>query len=171
MERKKEINERGTLIWELNCLRSDLMPNLLDDLVSFEKKGLEEEQCDEVKKALSKLVNAAVAIPDGSFLRKAIWNEFECFEKIYHAWNDDERGESDVARKHRKQQLENLRDQRHRIAKTIRKNYAILENELDLLLLKASHQAMADLVTAVPDLFKELGKAVSRTAAKQVKLG
>ncbi len=164
-----EHNERGTTVWHLNCLRSDLLPNLLDDLVSAERTGLIEGHCKEVKRALDKVVNSATSIPDGSFWTRSIWKELEGFKEIYDNWNSMF-GDHHTAQQHRRTALKKLRKQRHCIAKKIRKHQHILANELDLKLITASHEAMADLVKAVPDLFKELGKAVNRYAEKQAGL-
>ncbi|MEW6184769.1 MAG: hypothetical protein AB1585_03410 [Thermodesulfobacteriota bacterium] len=169
MAKKKEINERGTPLWSLNLLRSDLLPSLLDDLFLAESTGFTDAHCTEVKKALSKLVNAATLIPDGGFLTRTVWDEFQRFEIVYHDWNSLS-GDHDAAKAHRRNHLMRLRKQRHRISKRIRNNQHILSNELDLKLLSVSHQAMADLVGAVPNLFVELSKAIARFAVKQGKI-
>ena len=170
MKKVLEHNERGTPVWSLNSLRSDLLPNLLDDLVSAERTGLIDEHCNEVKKALDRMINSATSIPDSSFWTRAIWQEIKKFKSIYDHWNSMSRNSHDVAQKHRRMALEKLRKQRHRIATKIRKRQHILATELDLKLVTASHEAMAALVKAVPDVFKELGKAVSRYAEKQAGL-
>jgi hypothetical protein len=62
--------------------------NLLDDLMSREKIGLTPEQCEQVKFALGKVINAATAFPDGGFLNNALWREIEKMATLYEKWND-----------------------------------------------------------------------------------
>ena len=152
---------RGTALWGMNRLRSDALPHLLDDLLLLERKGLTPDNCSQVKLALGKIVNAATGIPDGGFLKSVVWKQFAEFEEIYHYWNSVG-GEDEVAVEHRRKALKKLRDRRHKIANTIRRNQHILANDLDFKLLDASYEAIADLTTAVPDLFVNLAKAVGR---------
>src|ERR1700744_4047026 len=105
--KKLEHNERGTPLWRLNALRSDLLPNLLDDLVSAERSGLIDEHCSQVKRALDKVVNSATSIPDGGFWTRAIWKELEQFKTIYDHWNSMS-GDHEAAHQHRRLALKRL---------------------------------------------------------------
>jgi hypothetical protein len=151
----------GTPLHALNRLREDALPRLLDDLMVMERKGLEPQQCNEVKTALGKLVNAATGVPDGGFLKPVVWKEFERFERVYHHWNSKE-GPSPEAVAIRKEALKKLRQRRHRIVRAIRHNQYVLANELDLQLITASYAAFAGLTKAVPEVFVNLSKAVAR---------
>ncbi len=171
MRHKKDIAERGTPLWSLNRFRSDLLPNLLDDLATAEKPGLLDAHCDEVKRALDRMVNQAAGIPDGGFLslRPTIWEALRDFETTYHEWNSVS-GNHEMAQKHRNTARQKLRKKLNRFSTRIRFNQHVLSENLDLRFIEACHQAMADLVVAVPTIFLELGKAVARYQKVQMQL-
>jgi hypothetical protein len=158
---KLQIGQRGTPSWAYNRLREDALVQLLNDLVVAEKKGLNRKQCDLVKEAMAQMVNAATAIPDGSFFTRPIWQDIKKFEDTYWSWNDH-KVEDYYAVEHRRKELERLRKIRHKIAKRARKNLAVLDQELDIQLVKNVYEALGNLVTAAPDIFKNIARAIER---------
>jgi hypothetical protein len=149
----------GTALWAINRFRTDILGSLLDDLSDLESRGLEDHECRQVKATLAKMTNAATGVPDHSFWRRSIWRDFERFEAIYEEWNSPFGGHPDVASA-RKGALRLLRKRRHLIASRIRRNQYILQNELDLQLIKDLYEAAGSLCNSVPDLFKNLSRAV-----------
>ena len=154
---------RGTVIWGFNRFRSDALVQLLNDLLEKENEGLSDNHCEHVTKALGQVVNLATAIPDGSWFKSAVWKELQDFEKLYQEWNSHT-GE-DALRK-RKKTLQSLRKKRNRIAKRIRRNQFILENELDLKLIEDMYGAFGQVTRALPDIFRNLAGAVGRFQKK-----
>lgn len=157
---KLQLGERGTASWAFDRLREDALVQLLNDLVAAQRRGLEKE-CDLVKAALAEIVNAATAIPDGSFLTRPIWKDVKNFERSYWSWNDP-KGRSIEAVEHRQKELERLRKLRHKIAKRARKNKAVLDHDLDIQLVRNVYEGLGKLVTAAPDLFKNVARAIER---------
>lgn len=158
---------RGSLLWTLNSFRTDGLTRLLDDLIDLENEGLAPEQCAEVRRALEKIASKAAAIPDGSFWRGTIYQEFEAFSEIYVHWNSHA-GQSAEVIERRREALKGLRRCRHSIARRIRINQFILQNELDLVLVDAMYSSLRDLARTLPDLFKHLGEAVARYEARKL---
>lgn len=152
---------RGTALWGINRFRSDALVELLNDLVDLERVGLEEKYCSHVKTALARVVNAATSVPDGSWWRGSIWAELQQFEDIYATWNSHEGTDPEIIERRRKE-LKKLRKRRNRISRKIRQNQYILENELDLQLIRDTYDAMGGLAKALPDMFKHLAEAVAR---------
>jgi len=161
----KEIDaSRGSLLWSFNTFRSTVLSNLLDDLMIREKIGLTSEQCEQVKFALGKVINAATGFPDGGFLNKAVWKEIEKMSVLYEKWNEIE-GDGEKALHQRTKLLKKLRYQRHKIARRIRKNQYIISQELDLKVVESLYTAMGDLAKMLPDIFVNLAKAIKKYTA------
>lgn len=158
----KEIEAgRGSLLWSLNTFRSAVLPNLLDDLMIREKIGLTSEQCEQVKFALGKVINAATGFPDGGFLNRAVWKEIEKMSVLYEKWNEIE-GDGEKAIHQRTRLLKKLRHQRNKIARRIRKNQYIISQELDLKVVESLYTAMGDLAKTLPEIFVNLSKAIKK---------
>lgn len=151
---------RGTSLWAINSFRGDALTQFLDDLVELEQDGLQPHQCNEVKKALSKMSNRAASVPKGGFFQSSILKEFEDFETIYSEWNNHDG--MDDGKMHRRVALKRLRKKRARIAEKIRKNQFVIQNELDLELVRELYSAAGSLASTFPELFKNLGGAVTR---------
>lgn len=157
--------EVGTPLWGVNKLRADALGALLDDLLALERSGLKEEKCIKVQHALGRLTNAATGIPDGSFWKRQVWKEFEIFEKVYFTWNSIE-GERPENIAQRRAYLRKLRKRRSKIATRIRKNQYVIQNEIDLQVVKRGYEALGDLTEALPEIFTNLAKAVGRFGKK-----
>lgn len=153
--------EQGTVIWGANSLRSDGLARLLDDLVDLEATGLADDACAKVRTALEKLATAAAEIPDGTFWRGAIYTEIEEFSELYTKWNSHQ-GMDTTAIALRRSALKSLRASRHEIAKRMRANQFILQSELDLKLIEGMYASLRELSLSLPEIFKNLAKAVSR---------
>lgn len=153
--------EKGSVLWSVNRFRSDALGSLLDDLVVLEDYGLNETLCKKVRMALARITNAATELPDNAWWKRQIWKELQSFETIYEQWNNID-GEGEEKRKARKEKLRQLRKKRNKIATKIRKNQFIIQNELDLKLVRDGYEALGDLSRALPDLFKNLAAAVGR---------
>ena len=163
MNQNQEISSnRGTVLWGVNRLRSDALVALLDDLTVQERNGISDSQCNQVKIALGFLVNSATAIPDeNGWWRTTIWQELQEFLEIYEKWNSHS-GNGDESVKRRRIALKKLRGKRNRIATKIRKHQFIIQSELDLKLVESMYDALGKLAKAFPDVFVQLGAAVSR---------
>ena len=152
---------RGTALWGINSLRTDGLGHLLDDLVDLEVCGPSPADCSNVKRALSKIANRAASIPDGSFWRRTITDEFETFLSIYERWNSHD-GDGRAAAHMRRDTLKELRLVRNRIATRVRNNQFVLQNELDLALIEGAYTALRELTVALPQAFSSLASAVRR---------
>ncbi len=155
--------EKGSVLWSVNRFRSDALGSLLDDLVVLEDLGLDEALCKKVRMALARITNAATELPDDAWWKRQIWKELQSFETIYEQWNNID-GEGKDKREARKEKLRQLRKRRNKIATKIRKNQYILQNELDLKLVRDGYEALGDLSKALPEIFKNLAAAVGRFA-------
>lgn len=152
---------RGTALWGINLFRSDALSQLMNDLLHRERIGLLDEQCDKVKLALGEIVNIASSIPDGSWFRGTIWKELQDFADIYSHWNSHSGNDPDIVQR-RQTELRKLRDKRNRIARRIRKNQHVLQNDLDLQLVDNMYAAFGKLANSLPEVFVNLAKAVER---------
>ena len=154
------VANRGSVVWGFNAFRRDALVNLLNDLLERKENGLNKTECDLVAKAIGKIVHIATAIPDGSWVRGAIWKELQNFEKIYERWNSHEGNDPEIV-KNRIKELKNLRKSRHNIARKVRKNGHIIDKELDLTLVEDMYAAFGGLVKALPDIFTNLSRAIN----------
>ena len=151
---------RGTVLWNVNRFRTDVLVSLLNDLSELEETGLEEHECRQVQSALAKMTNTATAVPDHSFWGRSIWSQFKRFEEIYDEWNGHEGTGREIA-KARRSSLQKLRSRRNRIASRIRKNQFLLQNELDGKMIKDLYEAFGALSNSLPELFRNVSRALS----------
>jgi hypothetical protein len=170
MPRKQEINQSGSAVHLFNCFRSDALSQILNDLLSLERHGLKDEVCNKIQGALGVVINEATSIPDGSFISKPLWRDIQNFNDVYVKWNGI-RGDDSEAIERRRDLLRALREKRHKIAKRARVNQYILSNELDLQVVHSMYGALTQVFSAFPDLFKNLGKAISRYEVKRALAG
>jgi hypothetical protein len=150
---------RGTVVWGFNKFRSDALVQLLNDLIARETSGLSDEQCQTVRVALSKVVGAATAIPDGAWLKVAVWTSLQEFEQLYITWNSHA---GINAPAERKRTLKAMRRQRDRLSHKIRMNQLILAIESDAKLLDNVYRALGELSGSLPEVFRSLSGAISR---------
>ena len=155
-----EITETGTPAWAVKRLTEDGLVSLMDGLVDREKDGLEFEQCEVVKGTLQKLANQASQIPDGGFLRPALFKALEQFLDRYGDWNYHPEDPTINPIEYRREALRVLRRQRHKIARLKRKNYKIMNDELDLLFVVNMYRTLGEIPQALPGMFKGIGRAL-----------
>ena len=160
LEEGKKATKQSALVRDFNQFRSKGLGSLLDDLLELEETGLTDSQCQQVRLALGKIVNASAAIPDGSWLRGSVFNELEAFEHLYIQWNGHTTAEQ------RKETLGKMRKRRQRIAQRIRKNQYILSEELDLNLLKSIYDSLGQLSKDMPRIFPNLSSAMKNFQIK-----
>lgn len=152
---------RGTAAWAMQELREDALVGFMDDLLAREEHGVTQEQCGVARKALEKLVIKASAIPDRLPFRRSIMVCLERFTAAYVEWNEPPgAGPAQVAA--RRKALKKMYRSRHKLAGAMRKNPYILANELDLGLVKGMYEAIAEIVKILPEVFRNLAKAVER---------
>ena len=154
-------NSRGTPLWSVNRLRSDLLVGFLDDLLVQESVGLADDHCRQVKIALGQMTNAAAAMPDHSFWRGPIWKDLEKFEDIYAEWNSHQ-GPDPVVIQARRRALRKLRGRRHKLAHRVRRSQFVLQNELDLKLVSDLYAAMGSLSKALPEVFVNVSRILAK---------
>jgi hypothetical protein len=133
----------------------------LDDLVSNEENGLSPEKCRKVRSSLELGANKVSELPDGSFFRRSIYEDFERFIIAYEKWNDPTGNDPSTVAE-RREFLKKLRKRRHKLARRIRKNMYILEEELDKEFVNSQYEALNDLVCALPDQFKRLSRLLDK---------
>jgi hypothetical protein len=64
-----------------------MLTKLLDDLVSLEALGLEDQYCQKIQTALRCFSNASTEVPSGGFLTGPIYKDIDKFEGFYNEWN------------------------------------------------------------------------------------
>lgn len=153
--------ERNSTIWALNSLRQDALPRMLDDLGATSMDGIPETVCREVRSAHDKMVDLATIIPDKSFFRKSVWKTFEQYAEAYAKWNDV-KGNDTASQKKRRDALSKVREKRNALATAIRKNQHIIDSEIDIKLVDDMYAALGGVVKKAPELFVELGNALTR---------
>jgi hypothetical protein len=162
---KPLVARRGSRVWSFNHFRSVVLTRLLDDLYNLEQSGIKDEYCQKITAALNYFGNAATDIPSAAPLLGPIYKDIEKFTELYQRWNDVKGKDADKVEERRALRLK-LKAQRHRITNKARKLQVAIDEKLDAKLLEAGYQALAGLITAVPDLFSGLGKALTAYAKR-----
>ena len=155
---------QGSIGWKFQTFRRNILTGFLDDLVEHEGIGFSNNECDEVKKVLEKLINYYTEVP-----LKNIWKHYNKFSKIYSEWNKHI-GTHDTAIKNRHSNLLKLRKIRYKIGQKSRIIGRIVDTEADLKFIDAQYEAMNNLVKAFPEIFKNLSKALVKILTKLDKL-
>lgn len=154
---------RGSGYWGLDLLRSDALPRFLKDLVDREDAGLELSKCNQVHKALQKLCIHAAEIPDKSIFPISVKDHAIRFLTAYEHWNSiDGVRDHTAAVVARRKALTKMISRRHAMATRIRKQRRIIEKDLDLKVVDGIYEGLAELPKVMPDIFKNLSKAVER---------
>lgn len=151
--------QKGTVTYDLNRWRKDALTALLDDLVNAEVEGFDSAACGKVRNALERGANRASGLPDGTVFRTSIYKDMERLIEAYEAWNEPDGNDRTMILKRRKL-LRKLRERRHKLARRIRRNMQILEEELDKEFVRAQYEALSDLVRSLPHHFGELAKVL-----------
>jgi hypothetical protein len=153
---------RGTAIWGLNRLRSDLLPALLADLAKREIEGIDSHQCMRVTKTLAQLVDSAAALSAGeSAWKTALQADLTAFQEIFVAHNMDLEN-TDDAIKNRVVTLTQLHTVRQKLSHRIRRNLRTIEREVHIRAVESTFASFRDLSTEFPDTLPQVGSAVAR---------
>ncbi|MEJ2046321.1 MAG: hypothetical protein P8X74_21510 [Reinekea sp.] len=161
-----EVNgERGSPLWTLNCLRSDVLSKLLKDLEKFEKYGFNETCCQAVKSDLQSLKESSNKLDADTFSGKSLYDELTRFYATYSEWNDIS-GPDVYAISARKKKIEKLKSIREKISERIRSNGFPLTRNLDANLAGDMIQAQIELTDKFPDVFSNTLEALSRYQRK-----
>lgn len=148
---------RGTLTYAFNQFRGNMITSLLNDLITLENEGLDEDTCIIVQKSLGYFVNATTNVPSGGIFTGAISSVAQKFEETYEEWNGIN-GVGDEKVKERRRLLVKLRRISQKITDRARKLQYELSNDLDVLVLKSGYEAIAELIKMAPSLFQNLAK-------------
>lgn len=150
---------RGTALWGFNFLRMRVLTSLLNDLIDFENAGFDEEEyCKAIRRMLDHLANAATEVPSGGFLTGSLYEEIDSFAKTYANWNGVN-GKSPEAAEQRRKEINKLKKQRQKISDKARRLQFELSNDLDQKLVAETYSALGDLITLVPDAFRNLSRS------------
>jgi hypothetical protein len=152
---------RGTPLWEYNHFRVVVLTSLLNDLIDLENVGVQEHLCSLVRQALGHFVNSTTCIPSGGFLTGALLTEAQKFEELYKDWNGVA-GTGDDAKRERRKFLKDLRKSRQKITNKVRNLQIEFFTNMDTVILRATYQAVFDIITTAPKLFRNLAEAHSR---------
>ena len=151
----------GNHVWAFEKFKQDALPSLLNDLGNTGLVGIPDEQCNLIKEAHQIMINFAATFPDGGVFRKAIWQYFEAYANQYEIWNDIE-GNDLSAKEARKKELRKLRKARNELARAVRVNKAIIDENLDIQLVTSVYTALSKVVQKSPETFIHLSKAIDR---------
>jgi len=152
-------SKRGSPLWRFNYFRSVVLTNLLNDLYNLEQTGIEDKHCQKISASLNYFSNAATDIPSAGPLVGPLYKDIEKFTELYQAWNDIKGGEPEMVASRRELRLK-LMTQRQKITNKARKLQVAIQENVDTELMKAGFDALSELITAVPDLLGNVGKAL-----------
>lgn len=94
-----------------------------------------------------------------------IYRDIEKFTTLYQAWNDIKGRDLEAAALRRELRLK-LMAQRQTITNKARKLQFAIQENVDARLMKSGFDALSELITAVPDLLGNLGKALGEFAKR-----
>ncbi len=153
---------QGSDLWIQTFFKETMLTALLNDIGSLEDRGLDDEHCEYVQRALEKYADATTAVPNvGFFAGKSLSKRIELFAEIYRDWNDVD-GFSENEIRQRRSFHRSLRKARQEIADKERKLRFEIVNNYDVAGLKAGYEALQGVITLVPDTFKNVGKALDK---------
>lgn len=153
---------RGSAVWHIYVLRSDLLTALLNDLVSLERKGLPDSVCDAVKGALGILRDAAAQSNNSAKLCQLIQGEVAELHSLYVDWNDGHKGDTAVAANHRRLRVRDLKELRKSVCNIISSNQRRLTSAEDLELALTANGALVSLADEFQQYFPQLKRASVR---------
>ncbi len=156
---------RGSPVWRFNYFRSVVLTSLLNDLYNLEQTGIEDKHCRKITASLTYFSNAATDIPSAGPFMGPIYRDIEKFTTLYQAWNDIKGRDLEAAALRRELRLK-LMAQRQTITNKARKLQFAIQENVDARLMKSGFDALSELITAVPDLLGNLGKALGEFAKR-----
>ena len=162
---KKLNGKRGSPVWRFNYFRSVVLTSLLNDLYNLEQTGIEDQHCKKIAASLNYFSNAATDIPSAGPFMGPLYKDIEKFIELYQAWNDIQGGDLEAAASRRGLRLK-LMSQRQRITNKARQLQFAIQENVDTQLMKSGFDALGELITVVPDLLSNLGKALGEFAKR-----
>ncbi|HDP99255.1 MAG TPA: hypothetical protein ENN22_08750 [bacterium] len=162
------LTKRGTPVWGFKHFKENGLVNLMLDLLQKAHTGLDDQQCQTVSDSLEEISIQLSKIPDHFWIRKSIMGSFDQFKAAYFKWNEI-KGNDSKAAKARQKALQRMRKNRHKMARVVRTNVKILNDALDLELIENIYGALGNIPRALPELFINLSKAVTRFQKKAKK--
>lgn len=162
----RELNgKRGSPVWRFNYFRSVVLTSLLNDLYNLEQTGIEDKHCKKIAASLNYFSNAATDISSAGPFMGPLYKDIEKFTELYLAWNDI-KGEDSEMVVSRRELRHKLMAQRQRITNKARQLQFAIQENVDTQLMKSGFDALGELITAVPDLLSNLGKALEEFAKR-----
>lgn len=128
----------------------------MNDLVDSEETGLDPNVADAVTRTLERILNVYSAVPDKSWLNGSLLDSGKRFAKAVESWFKA----TDTAG--RKKAMAEIRKSRHRLAVCERKNLTVLEEELDLEIVRECYGAVRKIIGSVPDALANVSRAIER---------
>jgi len=156
---------RGSPLWLLNCLRTNVLSKLILDLVSHEKIGFTDDCCKAVKEDLNILKDAAKNIDDEVFPGTPLFDELIRFYATYSEWNDVH-GEDEDSIEIRRKKIKKLKHIREKISVRVRSNSYPLTRSLKKPMVAVMIDAQNNLTEKYPDVFPNLKSAIDRMNKK-----
>ena len=157
--------KRGSPVWRFNYFRSVVLTSLLNDLYNLEQTGIEDKHCKKIAASLNYFSNAATDIPSAGPFMGPLYKDIQKFIELYQAWNEIKGNGSEVAASRRELRLK-LMAQRQKITNKARQLQFAIQENVDTELMKAGFDALSELITAVPDLLGNFGKALGEFAKR-----
>ena len=156
---------RGSPTYAFNQFKGNMLSSLLDDLITLENEGIDEEICSRVKKSLGFFVNSTTNVPSGGMFTGALSPRVQKFEEAYIKWNGIN-GNDEGAIKKRRDVLVKMRKLQQKITDKTRALQFELSNDLDVLVLKSGYEAISELITVSPKLFQNLASSYAKFCSR-----
>jgi nucleoside phosphorylase len=162
--------ERGTPLWAINSLRSDVLSQLIKDLEKYQDKGFDETCCQAVKRDLDSLKESSRKMAPEMFGGKSLYDELVRFYATYSEWNDIN-GNSDSSIEKRIKKVGKLKYIREKISERVRNNTAPISRTLSPELAEEMLAAQVELTDQFPEVFSNTREAVNRYERKKPNKG
>jgi len=156
--------QAGTPVWGVNRFRQYLLSELLEDLESLEQDGLTDQECEQVKDCLARILAHCSQRATTGFLEVVFTRNLGAFRDAYILWNGP-RGKDPEAVKQRRQHLKQLRDKRTRFSHKVGRHQLQLSSELDEPFFQGLWDATAAISEHYPAVFRRLARAIRRVRA------
>lgn len=153
--------KRGSPLWVLNRLRSDVISKLVKDLESYESSGFNDECCAAVKQDLQQLQDTSKQLGDDPLSGNSIFDYLVRFYAAYSEWNCVD-GDDDEAVNDRRSKVVELKRIRKKIAQRVASHTFPLTRTLEYNVVTEMMEAQENLTTAYPDTFPSVLEALNR---------
>jgi len=153
----QNINEKGTALWGFNQLRAKVLTGILNELSERESTGFLNGECEVIKAALDKMINACTEIPNSAIFGVSLHTRVSNFLDVFNQWCNVAGNDAEAKMKRRKL-LNKIRKRRQKIANTVRKLYNVLSQNLDAQLIKAVYDSLKEAIELFPKTLQSLIK-------------